>query len=106
MSITLTISEGCLEPCDLANVVCITSPHGVVWLGQIELHLHYARLVDWAEAVARTDALFRCIQPVIVTVLIGFDLPRSGFRKNKRPVNYKISPWQAFAEQVPVVQSY
>ena len=56
-SITLTISEGCLGPCDLANVVCITSPHDVVWLGQIESHLHYARLVDWAEAVARTDAL-------------------------------------------------
>ena len=56
-SITLTISEGCLGPCDLANVVCITSPHDVVWLGQIESHLHYARLVDWAETVARTDAL-------------------------------------------------
>ena len=47
---------------------------------------------------------FRCLQPLIVTVLIGFDLPRSGFRKNKRPVNYKASPWQAFAGQVPVVQ--
>ena len=56
-SITLTISEGCLGPCDLTNVICITSPHGVVWLGRIELHLHYARLVDWAENVARTDAL-------------------------------------------------
>ena len=57
MSITLTISEGCLGPCDLANVACITSPNDVVWLGQIESHLHYTRLVDWAKAVARTDAL-------------------------------------------------
>ena len=57
MSITLTISESFLRPCDLPNVACITSPHGVVWLGQIESHLHYTRLVDWAEAVARTDAL-------------------------------------------------
>ena len=56
-SITLTISEGCLGPCDLANVICITSPNSVVWLGQIKLQLHYARLVDWAEAVARTDVL-------------------------------------------------
>ena len=56
-SITLTISEGCLGPCDLANVICITSPSGVVWLGQIKRHKDYARLVDWAEAVARTDAL-------------------------------------------------
>ncbi|MXV78502.1 (2Fe-2S) ferredoxin domain-containing protein [Candidatus Poribacteria bacterium] len=56
-SITLTISEGCLGPCDLANVICITSPSGVVWLGQIKRHKDYARLVDWAEAVSRKDAL-------------------------------------------------
>ena len=49
-SITLTISEGCLGPCDLANVICITSPSGVVWLGQIKRHKDYARLVDWAES--------------------------------------------------------
>ena len=47
---------------------------------------------------------FRYLQPLIVTVLIGFDLPRSGFRKNKRTVSYKVSQWQAFAGQVPVAQ--
>ena len=46
---------------------------------------------------------FRCLQPLIVTVLIGFDLPRS-VKKNKRFVNYKASSWQALAGQVPVVQ--
>ena len=34
---------------------------------------------------------FRCLHPLIVTVLIGFAPPRSGFRKDKRTVSYKLS---------------
>ena len=84
-SITLTISEGCLGPCDLANVVCITSPHGVVWLGQIELHLHYARLVDWAEAVARTDALLPLPSAIDSHRFDRFRSPSFGFQKEQAP---------------------
>jgi len=92
-SITLTISEGCLGPCDLANVICITSPHGVVWLGRIELHLHYARLVDWAEAVARTDTLLPLPSAFDSHRFDRFRSPSSGFQKNKRTVSHKSSQW-------------
>ena len=80
-SITLTISEGCLGPCDLANVICITSPDGVVWLGQIELHLHYERLVDWAEAVARTDTLLPLPSAFDSHRFDRFRSPSFGFEK-------------------------
>ena len=82
-SITLTISEGCLGPCDLANVVCITSPHGVVWLGQIQPHLHYAQLVDWAEAVACTDALLSLPSAFDSHRFDRFRSPSFGFQKKQ-----------------------
>lgn len=46
-NIQLTIS-GCLGPCDLSNVVSISSPAGSVWLGNIRHFQQYADLVDWA----------------------------------------------------------
>ena len=81
-SITLTISEGCLGPCDLANVVCITLPHGVVWLGQIEPQ-HYTRLVDWAEAVARADALLPLPSAFDSHRFDRFRSPSFGFQKKQ-----------------------
>lgn len=45
----LTIS-GCLGPCDVANVVMITSRReGTQWLARLSQKRHYAMLVDWAE---------------------------------------------------------
>ena len=82
-AITLTITEGCLGPCDLANVVCITSPHGVVWLGQIERHLHYTRLVDWADAAARTDALLPLPSAFDSHRFDRFRAPPLGFQKKQ-----------------------
>jgi hypothetical protein len=52
----LTIS-GCLGPCDVPNVVLITSAEGSQWLGHISQMSHYARLVDWAEQSKAADRL-------------------------------------------------
>ena len=91
-SITLTISEGCLGPCDLANVICITSPGDVVWLGQIERDEVYARLVDWAEAVAQTDTLLPLPSAFDSHRFERFRSPSFGFQnKNKRTVVQKAS---------------
>jgi hypothetical protein len=38
----LTIS-GCLGPCDLANVVCLVTPQGLIWLGGLTTQTHYQR---------------------------------------------------------------
>ena len=80
---TLTISESCLRPCDLTNVACITSPHDFVWLGQIESHLHFTRLVDWAEAVARTDALIPLPSAFDSLRFDRFRTSSFGFQKNQ-----------------------
>lgn len=52
----LTIS-GCLGPCDLPNVVLITSAEGTQWLGQISQNRHYTMLADWAEESKRANRL-------------------------------------------------
>ncbi|HUE00869.1 MAG TPA: (2Fe-2S) ferredoxin domain-containing protein [Bryobacteraceae bacterium] len=39
---------GCLGPCDLANVVKVSSSDGDVWLGNITHFRQYRDLVDWA----------------------------------------------------------
>jgi hypothetical protein len=44
----LTIS-GCLGPCDVPNVVVITSATGTQWLANLDQHRHYQMLADWAE---------------------------------------------------------
>lgn len=48
-SIQLTIS-GCLGPCDLSNVVSISSATDTVWLGTLREFRDYAALVEWITA--------------------------------------------------------
>jgi cobaltochelatase CobN len=46
-SVQLTISR-CLGPCELSNVVAVSSAAGLVWLGNLRgLHC-YVELVEWA----------------------------------------------------------
>jgi len=45
--VQLTIS-GCVGPCDVPNVVVITSPQGEVWLGNISRFEEYRSLLEWA----------------------------------------------------------
>jgi len=49
-SIQLTIS-GCLGPCDLSNVVSISSSEGTVWLGLLRDPTIYTVLLEWASAI-------------------------------------------------------
>jgi len=55
-NIQLTIS-GCLGPCDLSNVVSISSSTGSVWLGKIRHLGQYAALVDWASQSKAAEKL-------------------------------------------------
>jgi hypothetical protein len=55
-SIQLTIS-GCLGPCDLPNVVSISSKEETVWLGTLCRFQDYAVLVEWASASGRARRL-------------------------------------------------
>jgi len=55
-SIQLTIS-GCLGPCDLPNVVSISSQDETVWLGTLSKLEDYAVLLEWASANARARRL-------------------------------------------------
>lgn len=48
-SIQLTIS-GCLGPCDLSNVVSISSAEQTVWLGRLRHFANYAALLEWSLA--------------------------------------------------------
>ena len=48
-SIQLTIS-GCLGPCDLSNVVKISSAEQTLWLGRFREFANFAALLDWALA--------------------------------------------------------
>jgi hypothetical protein len=48
-NVHLTIS-GCLGPCDLSNVVSISSTAGTVWLGSLHEFRNYAALLKWASA--------------------------------------------------------
>jgi hypothetical protein len=50
-SIQLTIS-GCLGPCDVSNVVSITSGDQTVFLGRLREFADYAALFQWALASA------------------------------------------------------
>lgn len=43
----LTIS-GCVGPCDVPNVVVITSSSGTEWLGNIDRFEQYRSLLEWA----------------------------------------------------------
>lgn len=50
----LTIS-GCLGPCDLSNVVSITSGEQTVWLGRLREFADYAALFQWVLDSAEAD---------------------------------------------------
>jgi hypothetical protein len=52
----LTIS-GCLGPCDVPNVILITSAEGTQWLAQISQRRQYEMLADWAEQSNTADRL-------------------------------------------------
>ena len=52
----LSIS-GCLGPCDVPNVVLITSPEGTQWLAEITQRWHYEILTNWAEQSKMADRL-------------------------------------------------
>jgi cobaltochelatase CobN len=52
----LTIS-GCLGPCDVPNVILITSAEGTQWLAHISQRRHYEMLADWAEQSKIADRL-------------------------------------------------
>lgn len=54
VGVDISIS-GCLGPC-LTNTVCIITPTGSVWLGELEEH-HYATLIDWATESSVADRL-------------------------------------------------
>jgi cobaltochelatase CobN len=45
--VQLTVS-GCLGPCDLPNVCCITTPAEQAWYGRLTTQEDYAVLLDWA----------------------------------------------------------
>ena len=45
--VQLTIS-GCVEPCDVPNVVVVTSSLGTEWVGNLERFEEYRTLVEWA----------------------------------------------------------
>jgi hypothetical protein len=48
-SIQLTIS-GCIGPCDLSNVVSISSAEQTVWLGRLREFANYAAVLEWGLA--------------------------------------------------------
>jgi cobaltochelatase CobN len=45
--VQLTIS-GCVGPCDVPNVVVVTSSSGTEWLGNIDRFERYRELLEWA----------------------------------------------------------
>jgi hypothetical protein len=45
--VQLTIS-GCIGPCDVPNVIVVTSSSGTEWVGNINSFEEYQSLVDWA----------------------------------------------------------
>jgi hypothetical protein len=45
--VQLTIS-GCVGPCDVPNVVVVTSSSGAEWVGNIDRFEEYRSLVEWA----------------------------------------------------------
>jgi hypothetical protein len=54
--VQLTIS-GCVGPCDVPNVVVITSARGTEWLGEITDFAQYQALLSWASRSRDEGAL-------------------------------------------------
>jgi cobalt/nickel transport system ATP-binding protein len=57
--VQLSIS-GCLGPCDVPNVVLVTSARGQEWIGNIKDPAEYDLLVQWALATKESG----CLQPL------------------------------------------
>ena len=57
-SVQLTIS-GCLGPCDLSNVVTISSAEQTVWLGCLGEVANYAAVLEWALATREAGRALR-----------------------------------------------
>lgn len=55
VGVDISIS-GCLGPC-LTNTLCILTPTGSTWLGELSEQDHYEALLDWAEASSVADHL-------------------------------------------------
>jgi len=55
-SIQLTIA-GCIGPCDLPNVLCITTGGGSTWIGNVDRNDHYQALLTWAVQSKTAGAL-------------------------------------------------
>lgn len=55
-TIQLTIS-GCLGPCDLTNVVCISTPHQQIWVGGLTEEVQYQALFEWAKTSSEAGQL-------------------------------------------------
>ncbi len=52
-AVHLTVSEGCLGPCELANVALLVTLDGAEWVGRMDGEAVYAAAVDWARACKR-----------------------------------------------------
>ena len=65
--VQLTIS-GCVGPCDVPNVVVITSSAGEAWLGNIVKFDQYRSLLEWA--VRCRDAA-RCCPCLVNSLNVG-----------------------------------
>ncbi len=46
-NIQLTIS-GCLGPCDVSNVMCISDSSSQLWIGKLQALAQYEALIEWA----------------------------------------------------------
>jgi hypothetical protein len=67
----LSIS-GCLGPCDVPNVVMITSSQGTQWFGRLDSQRHYSMLADWAERSKDADRLLPLPKELFSRALIPY----------------------------------
>jgi cobaltochelatase CobN len=75
----LSIS-GCLGPCDVPNVVMITSSEGTQWLGSLDSQHQYAMLADWAELSKNLDRLLPLPKELRESALVPYrEQPRLEF---------------------------
>lgn len=63
---------GCLGPCDVPNVVMITSSEGTQWLARLSSRHHYAMLADWAEQSKDADKLLPLPKELCVFSMIPY----------------------------------
>lgn len=56
-AVHLTVSEGCLGPCELANVALLITAAGAEWVGRMDGETVYDAIVDWARECKRAERL-------------------------------------------------